>query len=331
MAYLTTRDAIKFDYKGKTYTVARSDGQFVRVRDLLDEDRTKEAVELVDPAHRLRTLDVGGFRAQEGAILYQGQPVDSTLANVVLKLLSGGGDFQPLLRFYKRLKLNPSYRSVQQLYRYVERNHITVVPDGRMLVLKNVRPDLTDWHTGKNKHPTGAVLGMLRNEVSDDADVACHAGLHVGGWDYVKNFNTGGVILAMLVDPADVVCVPKDSSYGKIRVCKYEVLGPWAEGKALPSGIFDLDILTEEWESAVKEKVVLRPFLGSDIGTETLTDSAPPEEDDEDDEDDEDAYESMSIADLRKYAAQKGMTGASKIPGGKAALIQRLREYLKGL
>jgi hypothetical protein len=42
-----------------------------------------------------------------------------------------------------------------------------------------------------------------------------------------------GRIVVCRVDPEHVVCVPKDASYAKVRVCEYLVIGNF--GQALPS------------------------------------------------------------------------------------------------
>jgi hypothetical protein len=66
---------------------------------------------------------------------------------------------------------------------------------------------------------------MPRSLVNDDKYQACSTGLHVGSYDYVKDF--GGQwarFVTVKVFPEDVVSVPVDYSGGKLRACKYEVL-----------------------------------------------------------------------------------------------------------
>jgi hypothetical protein len=53
--------------------------------------------------------------------------------------------------------------------------------------------------------------------------------------DYVASYgsvNSGDRIVIVKVNPADVVSVPKDCSYQKVRTCRYEVVGEY-EGELL--------------------------------------------------------------------------------------------------
>ncbi|MDQ2739570.1 MAG: hypothetical protein M3Y35_13360, partial [Actinomycetota bacterium] len=47
-------------------------------------------------------------------------------------------------------------------------------------------------------------------------------GLHVGTFEYAKNF--GHKLLICSVNPRDVVSVPRDCGFQKLRTCRYTVL-----------------------------------------------------------------------------------------------------------
>ena len=76
-------------------------------------------------------------------------------------------------------------------------------------------------HTKKMKIRLGEVVVMDRKECNGDPSVECSYGLHVGSTKYVENFaNNNSTILSCLVNPANVVAIPKyDNS--KIRVSEY--------------------------------------------------------------------------------------------------------------
>lgn len=69
----------------------------------------------------------------------------------------------------------------------------------------------------------GTVVTMHREDVTHDPSIGCSAGLHVGTYNYAKEWGHD-VILKVAVDPADVVSVPFECSAQKIRVCKFTVL-----------------------------------------------------------------------------------------------------------
>jgi hypothetical protein len=61
--------------------------------------------------------------------------------------------------------------------------------------------------------------------VNDDPNAGCSHGLHVGSETYAVGFGSRHLIVA--VDPADVVCIPHDSSCQKMRCCGYTVVGEY--------------------------------------------------------------------------------------------------------
>ena len=111
--------------------------------------------------------------------------------------------------------------------------------DGYLMLYKGVKSDGkggyesvasgTAWVNGEKvvghiPASVGDVITMPRSEVSDDPNVACHAGLHAAARDYALGYARQGTMLTMRVDPADVVSVPADSAQQKMRVCRYEVV-----------------------------------------------------------------------------------------------------------
>lgn len=82
-------------------------------------------------------------------------------------------------------------------------------------------PIYTDMYSLKMSIEIGKPVKMERKECNGDPEIECSYGLHVGATKYVEQFaNNNSVILACLVNPANVVAVPKyDNS--KIRVSEY--------------------------------------------------------------------------------------------------------------
>jgi hypothetical protein len=133
------------------------------------------------------------------------------------------------------------------LFGFLQHAGIPIAPDGRFLAYKGVMKDYRDVHSSRCTSETcghktyynrpGAANEMPRNEVSDDPDVPCHAGLHVGSLAYARDLGERVVVCA--VGPEDVVCVPKDCSQQKVRCCRYEVVGHL--GDQLPDTLFRED------------------------------------------------------------------------------------------
>lgn len=81
----------------------------------------------------------------------------------------------------------------------------------------------TDWYSRKSTIKLGQAVTMKREDCDNDPNVTCSRGLHVGAPGYVSNFGHGGTnyILACLVSPANVVAVPYDYDFEKMRACEY--------------------------------------------------------------------------------------------------------------
>lgn len=81
----------------------------------------------------------------------------------------------------------------------------------------------TDWHSKKFAIKLGTVVSMPRGECDNNPNNTCSSGLHVGAPQYVTDFyrHDDQFILAVLVNPMNVVAVPKDYSYQKMRTCEY--------------------------------------------------------------------------------------------------------------
>jgi hypothetical protein len=65
---------------------------------------------------------------------------------------------------------------------------------------------------------------MPRNQVDDNKDNTCSAGLHFCSFDYLKSFG-GSRIMILKINPADVVSIPSDYNQQKGRTWRYTVIG----------------------------------------------------------------------------------------------------------
>ena len=83
-------------------------------------------------------------------------------------------------------------------------------------------PTFTDHHTRRSTIRLGELQSMDREECDNNPAHTCSKGLHVGAPGYVQGF--GGYdsyVIACLVSPANVVAVPEDYNFEKMRTCEY--------------------------------------------------------------------------------------------------------------
>lgn len=219
-------------------------------------------------------------------------------------------DFAPLLRFWKRLQNNPSYRSVNMLYTFMEHKGIPIGQDGCILTYKSVRRDYTDQHSGQVDNSIGAEVSMPRNRISDDYDVECHVGFHVGNLSFASAFRSNGHIIVCKVDPADVVSVSKSDSK-KMRVCRYKVIGHASD--ELPDTVWEDEILSSVPE-AIRTSIDVEeePVKGKEDHVEGDRHSD---------------LMGMTLDKLRTYAKNElGVKNVKAIRGGKPMLVNRILE-----
>lgn len=169
----------------------------------------------------------------EHVLYYKDKPIHSNLANTILRYKREGRDATNLIKFLERLEKNPSMNSRKQLFDWSMSRDLTIDTDGYIIAYKGVSSNLSSIKTGKAyvdgalhsghiPNSIGSVVSMPREEVSDNQNEACSAGLHVGNFRYASTF--GPVVLVVRIDPKDVVSVPADSGSQKMRVCKYTVV-----------------------------------------------------------------------------------------------------------
>lgn len=79
----------------------------------------------------------------------------------------------------------------------------------------------TDHHSHTTRIKIGEMVTMPRSECDCDSDVECSRGLHLAGTGWLKECYYGDVGLACLCNPRDVVAIPYNAKYGKLRTCAY--------------------------------------------------------------------------------------------------------------
>jgi len=160
-----------------------------------------------------------------GQVLFRGTPVGGIVVERILKFVREGLPFKPLVKFLENLQANPSSRSVQELYTFLEHGHMPITDDGCFIGYKTITNDWKDKHTNTFDNRVGKTCEVLRNTVDDDFRVGCSKGLHIGSYEYAYGFAVGDDrIVLVKVNPADAVCVPEDCNFQKLRAWKYKVV-----------------------------------------------------------------------------------------------------------
>jgi hypothetical protein len=181
---------------------------------------------LVDVGTAITSFGRGLVQVVDGEVLVNGNVVHSTLTERIITMIDEGFDVAPFVLFYENLLSNPSKRSIDELYGFLEVSNLPITEDGHFLAYKKVQSNYLDIHSGTFDNSVGATCSMLRDQVDDDKERTCSHGLHFCSKEYLNKFgNTTSRVMIVKINPRDVVSIPIDYNNAKGRCCEYLVIG----------------------------------------------------------------------------------------------------------
>lgn len=196
--------------------------------------------------------------------------------HIKARLQSADQDWLRFARFLINLDENPSSRAQQAVWRWVEKNGLTITEDGWFLGYKAVENDGFSKSAGPNNyidgvlygepdesvrvpHEIGSVISKKRSDVDDTPGGGCSVGLHVGTLTYATKFAPR--LMTVAVNPRDVVSAPDSNLEYKIRVCQYEVVS-MADPEQFASTSYDVH---PDWEEDLLNSTTLVEGEGVDL------------------------------------------------------------------
>lgn len=223
MNYLILKDSLILNSGGATTNINRQDVRFPKILALIKEGKLDEIESLLDVS---KIITDAGFKVVHGLVHLDNEPVPDSLSIRILDFIENELPTEPLFKFWRKLKANPSFNSRQQLFKFLEHNGHPITTEGNFIAYRAVREDFKDKHTGKMDNSIGNVVEIDRSQVDDNPNNTCSSGLHVATLCYAQgSFASGSdVVLDVEVDPSDVVAVPTDYNGTKMRVCKFKVV-----------------------------------------------------------------------------------------------------------
>ncbi len=232
-----TENNISIYINGVLYPpVNKTHPNFEKIKDAIKLKNWSVIPDLIDVAASVRRYisKNKNVKLENGVIYYKNQAMNTLITSRILSLLKEGFDFIPLLNFIENLHQNPSFRAVNELYKFLEHFALPITEDGHFLAYKAVKNNYKDIYSGTFDNSVGKTPSVDRNSVDEDYNRHCSHGLHVGAITYVTQYGGfgsgtispgGNRLMIVKVNPADAVCVPGDHNCTKLRVCRYEVIG----------------------------------------------------------------------------------------------------------
>ena len=186
----------------------------------------------------------------------------------ILQMRREGFNIDSMLNFLDNMNDNPSDQAIVELFDFMQNKHLPITDDGHILAYKAVSPDFKDIYTGNIDNSVGNEVSIERSKVDSNRNKHCSAGLHVGAIDYVKSYggidldedNDGGnQIVICKVNPADVVSVPSDARFQKLRTCRYEVVSLFNDIFETSVHMTDMGVKrverTDSWKHEIASKL----------------------------------------------------------------------------
>lgn len=189
----------------------------------LKENNEGEVKRLICLPDVIESYVHGDLTIVNDEVFYKNHKIKNGLTKRLVRMIKEGFPIDPLLAFLHNLLENPSNRAIQEAYTFLDTNNLPITDDGHFIAYKKINADWTDCHTGKINNSVGTEVSMPRNEVDDNPNNTCSHGLHVCSLAYLDHFG-GARLVAVKVNPQNIVSVPIDYNNSKMRVCAYTVL-----------------------------------------------------------------------------------------------------------
>lgn len=252
--YLIQGSNIVIFVNNEAYTITKSHISYDKVLEAVKNGDWDVVKDIVDPKKVIINYGKGNVSIQGDKMFWKGREFHNSLSSRMIRMYQEGFSIEPMIALMDNLMENTSYRAVNELYSFLERNNLPITSDGHILAYKRVNDDYMDVHSRSvpNKVATmfsdeeraampiktgnqeevivkinsegNTVVKMPRNQVDDDKNRTCSAGLHFCSREYLGNFG-GSRIMILKINPRDVVSIPNDYGFSKGRTSRYQVIG----------------------------------------------------------------------------------------------------------
>jgi hypothetical protein len=249
--YIIQGDNIIMVVNNESHTINKtSHMNYAKILDAMRAGDWATVEDLVDVSKSLLNYSNGQLSIKDGVLFWNGREFHNALGDRIIKMYEQGFPVDAMIAFMNNLLQNPSYRAVEELYGFLEKNLLPLTSDGCFLAYKKVKfaqsdnpernikaGDFVDIHSGTFRNNVGDVVTMQRNLVNDDAKQTCSEGLHFASLSYMPSFGGVNPIVILKINPKDVVSIPVDYNQQKGRCCEYTVVG--VHGKPQYEEAFD--------------------------------------------------------------------------------------------
>lgn len=227
IAFTFSKDSINLTFPGSFKTIHRTHPFFADVVKHIrnnELDSNGPLGKILDKAGQLKKSSNGVFDMIGDCIFYNGSIITTELSNKIFEYTEANIPYDNLILFHESLSNNPSEHVRNELWKFLDRAGHPLTEDGCFIAYRKCREDYFDGHSGTFRNMIGDICVMDRKDCDDNPENTCSRGLHAASYNYAKSFLSGGHLMAVKIDPKDVVSIPKEYKTEKLRCCKFEVV-----------------------------------------------------------------------------------------------------------
>jgi hypothetical protein len=240
MSYIIANDGnVTAVMAGEVYTFGKSHPRYERLIQHIKNNNVEHFEATYDVVSQINEYCDGYVSAKSGKMQWDGITMPDMFTGTIMDMIQQGYPFEPMLNFLDNMSQNPSDHAIVELFEFMENKNMPITPDGHFLAYKAVKSDYKDIYSSTFDNSVGSVCSVPRNQVDSNRNNGCGKGLHVGAFDYAKSYggidlddNEGGdgnKLMICKVNPRDVVSVPSDHRFQKLRCCRYEVVSEFED------------------------------------------------------------------------------------------------------
>ena len=237
MKYLIANDGnVTAIVSGQTYNFGKAHPNYNKLITHLKNNNVEHFEAAYDIISHVNSYCDGYVNCDHGSLSWNGITMPDMFTGTIIDMVRQGFPFEPMLNFLDNMSQNPSDHAITELFDFMENKHMPITMDGCFLAYKAVGPNFMDLYSGSFDNSVGSVCEIPRNKVDNNRSNGCGKGLHVGAIDYAKSYgginldddsgsdDGGNQMVICKVNPRDVVSVPTDAKFQKLRTCRYEVV-----------------------------------------------------------------------------------------------------------
>lgn len=243
-----------FDPSGETFNASSSHPEYDNIKRALKNQEFKEALVLINKIAQVKEslaklnsveVEIEGRKVSIDIInrvliikyadTGEEKNLNGALASFIISLAAGSdGTFKvseghtkkynSISKFIMKMAANNmDETSMDGLFKFLKNARIPINEEGNILTYKRIDINYKDCYTHTLDNSIGATVSMDRSKVTYNPKVTCSSGLHVCSYSYLSSF-VGDRIVICEVEPHNVVSVPIDYNFAKMRCCKYKVI-----------------------------------------------------------------------------------------------------------